>query len=60
MGHFHDTYAGIENKPIVEYTLRESTKLIGVASCRIVSTLPEELREQLPAPDQVSKLREDL
>ena len=41
MGHFHDTYAGIENKPIVEDTLRESTKPFGVASCRIVSTLSE-------------------
>jgi len=49
-----------KNKTIVEYALRESTKPIGVASYRIVSTLPEELREQLPAPDQVSKLLEDL
>ena len=59
MGHFHDTCAGIENKPIVEYALRESTKPIGVAY-RSVSTLHEELRGQLPAPDQVSKLMEDL
>ena len=50
----------IENKPIVEYALREPTKPIGVASYRVVSTLPEELRGQLPAPNQVSKLREDL
>lgn len=48
------------NKTIVEYALRESTKPIGVASYKVVSTLPEELREQLPAPDQVSKLLEDL
>jgi len=50
----------IENKTIVEYTLRESTKPIGIASCRVVSTLPEDLRGQLPAPDQLSKLLEDL
>jgi predicted nuclease of restriction endonuclease-like (RecB) superfamily len=49
-----------KNKTIVEYALRESTKPIGVASYRIVSTLPEELRGQLPAPNQVSKLLEDL
>ncbi len=49
-----------KNKTIVEYALRESTKPIGVASYRVVSTLPEELRGQLPAPDQVSKLLEDL
>jgi len=48
------------NKTIVEYALRESTKPIGVASYKIVSTLPEELRGQLPAPDQVSRLLEDL
>jgi len=50
----------IENKTNAEYALRESTKPIGVASYRVVSTLPEELREQLPAPNQVSKLLEDL
>ncbi len=49
-----------KNKTIVEYALRESTKPIGVASYRVVSTLPEELRGHLPAPDQVSKLLEDL
>jgi len=48
------------NKTIVEYALRESTKPIGVASYKIVSTLPEELRGQLPAPDQVSRLLKDL
>ena len=50
----------IENKTVVEYALRESTKPIGVASYRVVSTLPKELRGQLPAPDLVSKLLEDL
>jgi hypothetical protein len=34
----------IENETIVEYALRESTKPIGVASYRSVSTLPQELR----------------
>ena len=48
------------NKTIVEYALRESIKPIGVASYKVVSTLPQELRGQLPAPDQVSKLLEDL
>jgi predicted nuclease of restriction endonuclease-like (RecB) superfamily len=48
------------NKIIVEYALKESTKPIGVASYKIVSTLPQELRGQLPAPGQVSKLLEDL
>jgi predicted nuclease of restriction endonuclease-like (RecB) superfamily len=45
-----------KNKTIVEYALRESNKPIGVASYRIVSTVPQELKEQLPAPEQVAKL----
>ncbi|NJR16626.1 MAG: DUF1016 domain-containing protein [Calothrix sp. CSU_2_0] len=45
-----------KNKTIVEYALRESNKPIGVASYQIVSTVPQELKNQLPAPEQVSKL----
>jgi predicted nuclease of restriction endonuclease-like (RecB) superfamily len=48
------------DKTIVEYALRESAKPIGVATYRIVSTLPESLRGQLPAPDQVAKLLESI
>jgi predicted nuclease of restriction endonuclease-like (RecB) superfamily len=47
-----------KNKTIVEYALRESNKPIGVATYRIVSTLPEELKGQLPSPEQVAKLLE--
>ena len=32
-----------KNKTIVEYTLRESSKPIGVAQYRIVKTLPDEI-----------------
>jgi YhcG PDDEXK nuclease domain/Protein of unknown function DUF86 len=45
-----------KNKTIVEYALRESNKPIGVASYKIVSTVPNELKNQLPAPEQVAKL----
>ncbi|NJL64023.1 MAG: DUF1016 domain-containing protein [Methylacidiphilales bacterium] len=45
-----------KNKTIVEYALRESNKPIGVATYQIVSTVPQELKNQLPAPEQVSKL----
>lgn len=47
-----------KNKAIVEYALRESNKPIGVAQYRIVSTLPEELRGQLPEPEQIARLLE--
>lgn len=45
-----------KNETIVEYALRESNKPIGVASYRILSKLPAELRGQLPAPEQVARL----
>ena len=45
-----------KDRTIVEYALRESNKPIGVASYRIVSTLPEELSSELPAPEQIAKL----
>lgn len=45
-----------KNKTIVEYALRESNKPIGVATYKMVSTVPQELKRQLPAPEQVAKL----
>ncbi|MFZ3170218.1 MAG: PDDEXK nuclease domain-containing protein [Candidatus Methanoperedens sp.] len=49
-----------KNKTIVEYALRESNKPIGVGAYRMVTTLPKELRGQLPAPEQIAKLLEDV
>ncbi|MBD2252862.1 PDDEXK nuclease domain-containing protein [Nostoc parmelioides] len=47
-----------KNKTIVEYALRESNKPIGVATYKVFSTLPQDLQNQLPAPEQVAKLLE--
>ena len=49
-----------KDKTIVEYALKESNKPIGVATYRVVSSLPEELRGQLPAPEQIAGLLEGL
>lgn len=49
-----------KDRGIVEYVLRETNKPIGVADYRIVSTLPAELQDQLPAPKQVAKLLEGI
>ncbi|MCV3213217.1 PDDEXK nuclease domain-containing protein [Plectonema radiosum NIES-515] len=46
----------LKDKTIVEYALRESNKPIGVATYRIVSTLPQELQDKLPTPKQIAKL----
>jgi hypothetical protein len=45
---------------VVEYALRDSSKPIGVASYQMVSDLPEKLRNQLPAPEQVAMLMEGI
>lgn len=49
-----------KDKTIVEYALKESNKPIGVASYKMVSTVPQELKNQLPAPEQVAKLLEGI
>jgi predicted nuclease of restriction endonuclease-like (RecB) superfamily len=45
-----------KKRTIVEYALKESNKPIAVANYRITSTLPKELRKELPAPDQIRRL----
>ncbi|MBE7385786.1 MAG: DUF1016 family protein [Leptolyngbya sp. SIO1E4] len=45
---------------IVEYALKDSDKPLGVATYRLVSTLPQELQEQLPSPEDISKILETL
>ena len=49
-----------KNRTVVEYALREARKPIGVATYKMVSTLPKELQSELPAPEQVAKLLEEM
>jgi hypothetical protein len=44
-----------KNKTIVEYALRESNKPIGVTQYKIVKTLPDEMKNLLPTPEQITK-----
>lgn len=45
-----------KDRTIVEYTLRDTRKPIGVATYRVVENLPEDLRTLLPAPEQIASL----
>jgi predicted nuclease of restriction endonuclease-like (RecB) superfamily len=45
-----------KNRVIVEYALRESRKPIGVATYKITAHLPKDLKQELPSPEQISKL----
>ena len=45
-----------KKRTIVEYALRDSKKPIAVASYRITSILPKELRKELPNPTQIQQL----
>jgi predicted nuclease of restriction endonuclease-like (RecB) superfamily len=49
-----------KDKTLVEYALRESNKPIGVGTYRIVTELPPELQGQLPAPEQIARLLEEI
>ena len=48
-----------KDRTVVEYALRDTAKPIGVASYRIVTRLPRELRGQLPPPEAIRKLLEE-
>ena len=49
-----------KERTIVEYALRESAKPIGVTTYRMVSSLPQDMRHLLPAPEQILRLLEGL
>jgi len=45
-----------KNKTIVEYTLKDTKKPIGVAKYKTVKKVPSDLRNELPAPEQIMEL----
>jgi predicted nuclease of restriction endonuclease-like (RecB) superfamily len=49
-----------KSRTIVEYALRESNKPIGVSQYRMVSALPSDLKGQLPDPEQIARLLENV
>ena len=48
-----------KDRTIVEYALKESSKPIGVATYKMVTSVPNELRNDLPTPEQIAKLLSD-
>jgi hypothetical protein len=49
-----------KSRTIVEYALREARKPIGVATYRMVKRLPKELKGQLPSPEEIGRLLEEV
>lgn len=49
-----------KKRTIVEYALHSANKTIGVATYRIVRQLPGELEGQLPGPEEIARLLEDV
>jgi predicted nuclease of restriction endonuclease-like (RecB) superfamily len=49
-----------KNKMIVEYAVQQSRKPIGVATYRITARPPKDLKGELPSPEQVSRLLENV
>lgn len=42
------------NRTIVEYTLRDTQKPIGIATYQLLDDLPERLRDSLPSPERLA------
>jgi hypothetical protein len=49
-----------KERSIVEYALKESNKPIGVSTYRIVKKLPTKLKGELPEPEQIESLLENI
>ncbi|MCX5782422.1 MAG: PDDEXK nuclease domain-containing protein [Elusimicrobia bacterium] len=49
-----------KKRTIVEYALKVSNKPIAVANYRITQTLPKNLQKELPAPEQIRKLLDEV
>ncbi len=49
-----------KNRTIVEYALHDASKPIGVATYEMTKTLPKNLQGQLPSPEDISRLLEDV
>jgi len=47
-----------KNRTVVEYALHDANKPIGVATYQITKSLPEELKGQLPSPEEIASLLE--
>lgn len=47
-----------KKRTIVEYSLRESRKPIGVSTYKVLKSLPADLKGQLPSPQQAAILIE--
>ena len=49
-----------KNRTVVEYALNDSYKPIGVATYQIRDTLPEQMKNLLPSPEEIEKRLKDL
>ena len=49
-----------KSRTIVEYTLQDVSKPIGVSTYRLHRSLPEEVKKYLPTPEQFAKIIEDI
>ncbi|MCH9628006.1 MAG: putative nuclease YhcG [Chlamydiales bacterium] len=49
-----------KKRTVVEYALKNAKKPINVSSYHMVKELPQELQKELPSPEQIEKLLDDL
>jgi len=49
-----------KDRTIVEYTLRDARRPIGVSTYRVLTAVPEDLKGLLPAPEQIARLLKEV
>ena len=49
-----------KKRTVVEYALKDANKPINVASYQLVKKLPKELQKELPSPEQMARLLENI
>lgn len=49
-----------KDRTIVEYTLKDTRKPIGVSKYRVTQSLPQNLKKELPAPEQIKQIFKEI
>jgi hypothetical protein len=49
-----------KNRTTVEYTLKDTNKPIAVANYKVTSKLPKNLQKELPLPQEIRRLIENI
>ena len=49
-----------KDRTLVEYPIRDAKRPIGVSTYRVLTSVPDDLKGLLPAPEQIAKLLQEV